>query len=85
MQRTIQIILYTRHGCHLCEEVEAMLAKFAQRYALQITTIDIDTQPELIDKHGERVPVVMVNGKERFFGKVQAPLLQRVLQAEANA
>ena len=79
------ITVYTRHGCHLCEEVEAMLAQFTQRYALQITTVDVDAQPELVEKHGERVPVVVINGKERFFGKVQAPLLQRVLQAEANA
>lgn len=62
-----------------------MLARFARQYTIQITTIDIDTQPELVEKHGERVPVVVINGKERFFGKVQAPLLQRVLQAEVNS
>lgn len=83
MAQIIFITVYTRHGCHLCEEVEAMLNQFAGRFVMNMSLVDIDTQPELVAKHGERVPVVVINGKERFFGKVQAALLQRVLQAEA--
>ena len=68
-------IVYTREGCHLCADAEAML----KRYGLSPQLIDIDREPTLLDRYNDCVPVVLIDGKERFRGQVNEVLLQRLL------
>lgn len=75
-----QVVLYTRQGCHCCENAEAVIRKFVS----DITLVDIDNDPELLQKFNTTVPVVEINGKVRFRGKVSPMLLQRTLAAEAK-
>jgi len=75
-----QIVLYTRQGCHCCENAEALIRKFVS----DITLVDIDNDPELLQKFNTTVPVVEINGKVRFRGKVSPMLLKRTLAAEAK-
>lgn len=70
-----QVLLFTRSGCHLCEEAEAMLA----RHGLSSQKIDVDASPELRAKYDTCVPVVVMDGKERFRGRVNEVLLKRLL------
>lgn len=70
-----QVILFTRVGCHLCEEAEALLAS----HGLTPHTMDIDASPELRTKYDTCVPVVVIDGKERFRGRVNEVLLKRLL------
>ena len=70
-----QVLLFTRPGCHLCEEAEALLL----RYGLSPHKIDIDASPELRAKYDTCVPVVVIDGKERFRGIVNEILLKRLL------
>jgi glutaredoxin len=69
------IIVYTRAGCHLCDEVSAMLARFG----LPFDTVDIDADPQLLARYDQCVPVVVIDGKERFRGRVDELLLRRLL------
>lgn len=73
------VVLYTRAGCHLCEEAEAILRRY-QRYLPAIEVVDIDSEPELIEKFGTCVPVVEIDGKVRFRGKVNEVLLHRLIE-----
>jgi glutaredoxin len=72
-----QVLLFTRSGCHLCEEAEAMLL----RHGLSPQKIDVDASPELREKYDTCVPVVVIDGKERFRGRVNEILLQRLLKS----
>ena len=67
--------LYTRAGCHLCEEAEALLVQHGLRPML----VDIDADPELRARYNECVPVIEIDGKERFRGRVNEVLLKRIL------
>lgn len=67
--------LYTRKGCHLCDDAYEILT----RYGLLPESIDIDTDPLLIERFTECVPVVEINGKIRFRGRVNEVLLKRLL------
>ncbi len=69
--------LYTRPGCHLCDEALAVL----QRHGLAPELIDIDTDPELTRRYTDCVPVVVIDGRERFRGRVNEALLRRLLRA----
>lgn len=67
--------LYTRAGCHLCDQAAAML----DRYGLSYQAIDIDADDALRARYNECVPVVMIDGKERFRGRIDELLLRRLL------
>ncbi len=70
------IILYTRKKCCLCDEAKAVL----QSHGLKIEEIDIDDDPILRERYNECVPVVAIDGQERFRGRVNQVLLKRILQ-----
>src|SRR5262245_62011644 len=80
----VQVVLYSRAGCHLCVDAKALLAKHQARFRLHITEVDIDRDPALQTAYGEWVPVIVVQGRERFRGIVNEVLLMRTLQAEAH-
>ena len=74
------VTLYTRSGCHLCDEAEELLI----RYGLRPAKVDIDSDPALANRYTNCVPVVVIDGKERFRGRVNATLLRRLLQGQAD-
>lgn len=69
------VVIYTRAGCPLCEEAREVL----QRHGLQPRMIDIDPVDELRERFTNCVPVVVIDGKERFRGRVNEVLLRRLL------
>jgi glutaredoxin len=72
----MNVILYTRAGCHLCEVAAEQLK--AHGVSPQVT--DIDANPALRERFNECVPVVEIDGKIRFRGKVDPVLLRRLLR-----
>ena len=78
--RQPEVLLYTRDGCHLCDDAQALLEK----YGLEITLIDIDADPALRARYHDCVPVVVIDGKERFRGRVNEILLRRLLNSGAG-
>jgi glutaredoxin len=67
--------LYTRQGCHLCDDARLVL----QRHGLNVESIDIDADPALVELYTNCVPVVVMDGKVRFRGRVDEVLLRRLL------
>lgn len=72
-----QVVIYTREGCHLCDDAKALLEK----HGLRPVAVDIDADPALRERYTTCVPVVVIDGKERFRGRVNEVLLKRLLQA----
>ena len=56
-------LFYYRNGCHLCEELAALLFQGWPEQAQIMEWRDVDARPEWRDTYGERVPVLML-GKE---------------------
>ena len=71
----MDVVLYTRTGCHLCDVAHQTLVE----HGLQPESIDIDANPELRDQFDTCVPVVEIDGKVRFRGRVDPILLKRLL------
>jgi len=76
IEREFNVVLYTRSGCHLCEEAEQLLLQ----HGLIPTLVDIDTDVKLQSRFDTCVPVVEIDGRVRFRGRVDAVLLQRILR-----
>jgi glutaredoxin len=59
-----EVILYTRTGCHLCDEArDAILALRDEGLAVELRELDIEGDERLHAELAERVPVVEVAGE----------------------
>lgn len=59
-----QVRLFTKPGCHLCEQAQADLARLGGRYPHALETIDITAAPDLQRDYGERIPVLVIADRE---------------------
>lgn len=71
----VKVVLYTRQGCHLCDDALALL----RRHGLEPGEVDIDQYPDLRDRYNLCVPVVEIDGRERFRGRIDLRLLRRLI------
>ncbi len=78
-RRFRSLVLYTRAGCHLCDEARQTLAEHG-RWLPNLVEVDIDHDPRLTERYGTCVPVVSLDGKVRFRGKVSVELLRRLIE-----
>jgi glutaredoxin len=76
----VEVTLYTRNGCHLCDDAHELL--LAQ--GLNPRLVDIDADPALREKFNVCVPVVEIDGKVRFRGRVEPVLLRRLLAGQTR-
>jgi len=61
-----EVILYTRPGCHLCDVAKAAMAGSGCRDSYELTEVNIDSDPLLVERYGNHIPVVLINGVEAF-------------------
>ena len=66
------VIVYSRPGCHLCDEAKAVImnARVSDRFTLE--EINIESDPELLRKYKYDIPVVTIDGDECFKHRVDA-------------
>jgi glutaredoxin len=74
-----RVTVYTRAGCHLCEAAEADVARICAELGVGWTAVDVDTDPELRAEYGDSVPVIVVDGREHGFWRVEEPRLRAAL------
>lgn len=67
-----KVVVYTKEGCHLCENVIEELQKLSAARALEISTVDITTNADLLQHYKEIIPVVEIDGKVRIGGSTLA-------------
>jgi 4a-hydroxytetrahydrobiopterin dehydratase len=71
----MNITIYTRPNCSLCEKAKAAIR--ASGVHAKITEIDIDENPELRLRYTDNVPVIFVDGEEAFRHRVDVETLRR--------
>lgn len=77
----VQITVYTRENCHLCEEAIDTIERVAASLSrpIDLETVDVDADPDLREQYGERVPYVTVDGRPRFKYRVDPDALRSML------
>ena len=75
----VQLTLYIREGCHLCDDMEQALHEYAVELDFETRRVPIDNNPEFEQAYGTRVPVLVCGDQEicHYFLDMQA--LKRVL------
>jgi len=71
----LRVVLYTREGCHLCEDAREVL----RECDIAPTLVDIDRVPGLRERFDTCVPVVEIDGRVRFRGRIDRKLLRRIV------
>jgi glutaredoxin len=79
------VVLYARPGCHLCDEARQVILRVRRRAAFTFDEIDIETDDELVREYGIRIPVVAVDGEERFEIAVDAVELERLVRVGSRS
>ncbi len=70
------VTLYTRPGCHLCDDARVVLEEVQRERAFDLTIVDVDTDPKLAELYGLEVPVVFIDGEKAFVYRVDASTLR---------
>lgn len=78
------VTIYSRAECSCCERAREVIEPRRLRHGFRVEVVDVDGDPRLAEEYGSLVPVVCVDGKVRFRGKVDPALLDRLLEAEAD-
>ena len=60
----VEVTLYGRDGCHLCEDMLAALQPWVESGRLQIRWVEVDRDHELRVRYGLRVPVLCLGARE---------------------
>ena len=68
----VEVTLYTRHPCFLCDKAKASIraAESLHRLAVELREVNIDVDPALRERFTNDVPVIYVNGVEAFRHRV---------------
>ena len=61
-----EIVVYSRRGCHLCEDLIEDLLRLIRPYDVRLRVLDVDTRADWKESFGLRVPVVTADGEELF-------------------
>lgn len=74
-----EVTLITRGGCHLCAVAAEQLHELAGELGFDYREVDVDAAPVLQDTYGDRVPVILVDGREHGYWRVEPARLRRAL------
>jgi hypothetical protein len=73
--------LYTRPGCHLCEQMRDELAPWSAARGLEVELSDVDTDPALRRRYGLRIPMLTLDDELICSGRLDLAALERRLAA----
>jgi glutaredoxin len=66
----IEVSVYSRSNCHLCEVALEVIGEIRKEFEFTISKILIDGNAELEEKYGEQVPVILINNQPHDFFRV---------------
>lgn len=79
-----RVQLFGKACCPLCDEAKEAVEKARARLPFHFEVVDIESDPTLRDRYRELVPVLAVNGREVFYGKVSVHRLLEILRATSG-
>ena len=77
---TLEITLYTRPGCHLCEEAKAAIEPVVEEFGARLREVNIDEDRDLTDRYGWDIPVLFVGARKVAKHRVNLEQFRRCLE-----
>lgn len=80
----ISLSIYSRPGCHLCDEMKAVVHRVGATIPLTLEELDVSHDVELERLYGVEVPVLMIEGRKVAKYRISEGELRRILEARAG-
>ena len=80
------VIIYSRPGCHLCDEMKAVVARVVRELETPVTIdeVDISIDADLEARYGLEIPVLLIDGKKAAKYRVTEGELMRILRERSG-
>jgi glutaredoxin len=80
----VQVTLYSKPGCHLCDEMKSEIARAHCAEVFDLKEVNIESDPELLARYRFDIPVLLIDGVEAFRHRLTADeFRERVMTANA--
>jgi glutaredoxin len=79
-----QITIYSRPGCHLCDEMKSLVTRVGRSIPFALQEIDISGDSELERQYGEEIPVLLVDGWKIAKYRITEDQLRRALASRQS-
>ncbi len=77
---TLHLELYSRPGCHLCEDLRVLCRQLGDEFPVRLTEVNIETDPALEARYGGEIPVLFIDGRKAIKYRTTEEALRRKLQ-----
>lgn len=74
-----RVTLISRVDCHLCQDAEEVVARLSGELGFDYELLDVDADAARRDRYSDRVPVVLIDGKEHGYWRVEEPRFRAAL------
>lgn len=75
------VAVLTRVGCTACGAAERDVARICAELGVDWAPVDVDSDPELVAEYGDRVPVILIDGREHGYWAVEEDRFRAALAA----
>ncbi len=78
------LTIYSRPGCHLCDEMKAIVSHVGRSIPFSLTEVDISGDAELETLYGEEIPVLLIDGWKIAKYRISEEQLRRALSSRQS-
>jgi glutaredoxin len=75
-----EVTLYTRPGCHLCEEAKMAIAPLLREFAAELREVNVAEDAILRERYGSDVPVIFIGARKAAKHRVDVEQFRRQLR-----
>jgi glutaredoxin len=76
----LEVTLYTRPGCHLCEEAKALMQPLLRQFCATLREVNIEEDQELARRYGMDIPVIFIGAHKAAKHRVDPQQFRRQLE-----
>jgi len=76
----LRLELYTRPGCHLCDDLKMLCERLAGEFPVQLREVNIEADPDLKARYDQEVPVLFIEGRKAVKYRTTEGALRRLLR-----
>ncbi len=73
-------VLYSREDCSLCFALKRQAQRSARRHRMRLIVLDVDSDPGLQSRYGDRVPVLLLSGGASIAGRAEARVVDEAFR-----
>ena len=76
-----RVIIYSRPGCHLCEEAKTAIQAAGCDGQYELEEVNIESDPDLLRQYRFEIPVITIDGVEAFRHRLSSEEFREAIRA----